>query len=126
MINDLSYRVIGCALEVFKTLGPGLLESAYEQALMYEFELKGIKAQNQVPIDINYKGKSIGNGLRLDIIVEERIIIELKSVENLQPIHFKQLQTYLKLTGLELGILINFNEMDLMSGLHRIANKLLE
>lgn len=90
--NDpLSYKVIGCALEVYKTLGPGLLEKVYQKALMKEFELHNLKAEMEVPIDIVYKGSEIGDGLRLDIIVEDQLIIELKSVEELNSVHYKQL-----------------------------------
>ena len=121
--NDpLSYKVIGCALEVYKTLGPGLLEKVYQKALMKEFELKNIKAEMEVPIDIVHKGCEIGEGLRLDILVEDQLIIELKSVEELNAVHYKQLTSYLKLTGKKVGLLINFNVDDLMDGIHRIVN----
>ena len=121
--NDpLSYKVIGCALEVYKTLGPGLLEKVYQKALMKELELKGLKAEMEVPISIVYKGDEIGEGLRLDILVENQLIIELKSVEELNPVHYKQLTSYLKLTGKKVGLLINFNVDDLMDGIHRIVN----
>lgn len=121
--NDpLSYKVIGCALEVYKTLGPGLLEKVYQKALMKELELKGLKAEMEVPINIIYKGDEIGEGLRLDILVEDQLFIELKSVEELNAIHYKQLISYLKLTGKKVGLLINFNVDDLMDGIHRIVN----
>ena len=121
--NDpLSYKVIGCALEVYKTLGPGLLEKIYQKALMKELELKGLKAEMEVPINVVYKGDEIGEGLRLDILVEDQLIIELKSVEELNPVHYKQLTSYLKLTEKKVGLLINFNVDDLMDGIHRIVN----
>ena len=121
--NDpLSYKVIGCVLEVYKTLGPGLLEKVYQKALMKELELKNLKAQMEVPIDIVYKGCEIGEGLRLDILVEDQLISELKSVEELNAVHYKQLTSYLKLTGKKVGLLINFNVDDLMDGIHRIVN----
>ena len=121
--NDpLSYKVIGCALEVYKALGPGLLEKVYQKALVKEFELQGLKAEVEVPIDIVYKGCEIGEGLRLDILVEDQLILELKSVEELIPVHYKQLTSYLKLTGKKVGLLINFNVDDLMDGIHRIVN----
>lgn len=123
MSDSISYKTIGCAFEVFKVLGPGLLESIYEKALMKELELQGLKAQNQVPILINYKGLDLGDGLRMDIVVEDYLIIELKSVEKLMPVHFKQLQTYLKLTNKQVGLLINFNESDLTNGIHRVVNR---
>ena len=122
MEDTLSYKVIGCALEVYKELGPGLLEAVYEKALMLELQRTGIHAENQVSFNINYKGETIGDGLRLDILVEKNLIVELKSVETLLPVHFKQLLTYLKLTGKQVGLLINFNENDLMKGIHRVVN----
>lgn len=122
MNDSLSYRVIGCALEVYKTLGPGLLESIYEKALLQELTANGLEAQSQVPVQIDYKGKDLGDGLRMDILVEDRLIIELKSVEVLLPVHYKQLLTYLKLTGKKVGLLINFNVENLMDGIHRVVN----
>ena len=122
--NDiLSYKVIGCAMEVYKTLGPGLLESVYQKALMKELELNGIHAESEVSIDVVYKGCNVGDGLRIDILVEDKLIVELKSVEELHPVHYKQLTSYLKLTGKKVGLLINFNVDDLMDGIHRIVNK---
>ena len=122
MNDSLSYRVIGCALEVYKTLGPGLLESIYEKALLQDLTANGLEAQSQVPVQIDYKGKDLGDGLRMDILVEDRLIIELKSVEVLLPVHYKQLLTYLKLTGKKVGLLINFNVENLMDGIHRVVN----
>ena len=122
MNDSLSYRVIGCVLEVYKTLGPGLLESIYEKALLQELTANGLEAQSQVPVQIDYKGKDLGDGLRMDILVEDRLIIELKSVEVLLPVHYKQLLTYLKLTGKKVGLLINFNVENLMDGIHRVVN----
>lgn len=122
MNNSLSYKVIGCALEVYKTLGPGLLESIYEKALMKELKLKGLKAENQVPVEINYKGENLGEGLRMDILVEDSLVIELKSVDELKSVHYKQLLTYLNLTSKKVGLLINFNVNNLMDGIHRVVN----
>ena len=121
-LNHLSYQVIGCALEVYKTLGPGLLESVYEKALVHELTLKGISVRAQVEIDMNYKGVNLGDGLRLDLLVDDKLIVELKSVEELKPVHYKQLKTYLKLTDRRLGLLINFNVNDLMDGVKRVIN----
>ena len=121
--DSLSYKVIGCAMEVYKTLGPGLLESVYQKALMKELELNNIYAESEVSVDIVYKGCNVGEGLRIDILVEDQLIIEIKSVEELHRVHYKQLTSYLKLTGKKVGLLINFNEADLMDGIHRIANK---
>ena len=121
-INDLTYQVIGCAMEVYKTLGPGLLEIAYEKALLHELTLAGIPVQSQVEVQISYKGVNIGEGLRLDLLVDDRLIVELKSVEELKPVHHKQLLTYLKLMDKRLGLLINFNVTDLKNGIHRVIN----
>lgn len=123
-INDLTYLIRGCIFNVYNKLGPGLLESVYEQALMIELRKAGIKANNQVPVDIVYDGQKLEHDFRLDILVNDAIILELKSVEALKPVHFKQLQTYLKLADKRLGLLINFNENNIRNGIHRIANKL--
>ena len=123
-LNELSYKVIGCAMEVYKTLGPGLLESAYEKALVHELTLAGIPVQSQVEVEMIYKGVNIGEGLRLDLLVDDRIIVELKSVEELKPVHHKQLLTYLKLMDKRLGLLINFNVTDIMQGINRVVNNL--
>ena len=124
-INDLSYRIIGCVYNVYNKLGPGLLESVYEKALMREFQKADIKAVNQQKIDVKYDGEPLGLDLRLDIVVEDTIILELKSVEKIMPVHLKQLFTYLKLTDKRLGLLINFNVDNIArEGIHRIVNKL--
>ena len=123
MVKDpLSYKIIGCAMEVYNTLGPGLLESAYEKALIHELQLNGLSTISQKPVEMNYKGVDLGEGLRLDLLVEDTIIIELKSVEELKPIHYKQLLTYLKLTGKRIGLLINFNVNDFRDGIKRVIN----
>ncbi|MBO5172182.1 MAG: GxxExxY protein [Bacteroidaceae bacterium] len=122
-IDELSYKVIGCAMEVHKTLGPGLFENIYEQALVHELTLNGIPVKTQVEIEINYKGTNLGNGLRLDVLVDNTLIVELKSVEELKPLHHKQLLTYLRLTDKRVGILINFNTENLKDGIKRIVNK---
>ena len=122
MKDDLSYRVIGCALEVYKTLGPGLLESVYEKALVIELTNKGIKAERQVPVNIFYKGVELGEGLRIDVLVEDSLVVELKSVDTLNKVHYKQLLTYLKITNKRVGLLINFNESNLIDGIKRIVN----
>ena len=121
-IDSLSYKVIGCAMEVHNTLGPGLLETAYEKALIHELRLKGLTVTSQVPVDMNYKGVNLGEGLRLDLLVENSLIVELKSVEELKPIHYKQLLTYLKLTNKRIGLLINFNVENLREGIKRVIN----
>ena len=124
ILNELSYQVIGCAMEVYKTLGPGLLETVYEKALIHELELKGIPVKSQVEVEMNYKGVNVGDGLRLDLLVDDKLIVELKSVEELKPVHHKQLLTYLKLMDRRLGLLINFNVTDIMLGINRVVNNL--
>lgn len=121
-MKDISYEIIGCAYEVHRTLGPGLLESVYQKALVQELKLRGFNVKSEVDIEINYKGVNVGSDLRLDIIVNDTIIIELKSVETILPIHKKQLLTYLRLTNLQLGLLINFNTNLLKDGITRIVN----
>ena len=121
--DPLSYKIIGCAMEVYNTLGPGLLEAAYEKALIHELELNGLSVASQVPVEMNYKGVNLGEGLRLDLLVEDSIIIELKSVEELKPAHYKQLLTYLKLMDKRIGLLINFNVYDFREGIKRVVNE---
>jgi GxxExxY protein len=121
-MKDISYDIIGCAYEVHRTLGPGLLESVYQKALVQELKLRGFNVKSEVDIEINYKCVNVGSDLRLDIIVNDTIIIELKSVETILPIHKKQLLTYLRLTNLQLGLLINFNTNLLKDGITRIVN----
>lgn len=122
--NSLSYKVIGCAMEVHKHLGPGLLESTYEKALIQELTLNGIPVQSQLEVQVNYKGVNISEGFRLDLLVNDELIVELKSVEELKPIHHKQLLTYLKLTNKQVGLLINFNTVSLTDGIKRVVNNL--
>ena len=123
-LNELSYKIIGSAIEVYKTLGPGLLESVYEKALVHELSLIGIPVKSQVEVEMSYKGVNIGEGLRLDLLVDDRIIVELKSVEEIKSVHYKQLLTYLKLMDKRLGLLINFNVTDIMQGINRVVNNL--
>ena len=120
--KTLSYKVIGCALEVYKTLGPGLLESVYERALMHELTQNGMTVKSQVEVEMNYKGVNLGEGLRLDLLVNNELVVELKSVEELKPVHYKQLLTYLKLMNKRVGLLINFNTDDLTQGVKRVVN----
>ena len=122
--NDLSKKIIGAAIEVHKILGPGLLESTYEKCLCRELKLKGLRLEIQKALPVKYKGIMISAGYRLDLVVENSVIVELKSVEKILPIHEAQLLTYLKLTGLKLGLIINFNVSVLKDGLKRIVNKL--
>ena len=118
-LNELSYKIIGCAYDVHKILGPGLLESTYEKFLCFELEKLGIKYERQKELPINYKGMTLDNGYRIDVLVEDKIVIELKSVDTLQPIHSAQLLTYLKLSQKPLGLLINFNVTNLQHGIRR-------
>ena len=121
-IDSLTYRIIGCAMEVYKQLGPGLLESIYEQALRHELQLNDIPVESQVEVNVNYKGRNITDNLRLDLLVDNRVIVELKSVEELKPVHHKQLLTYLRLMDKKIGLLINFNTENLMDGIKRVIN----
>ena len=121
-INELSSRIIGAAIEVHKTLGPGLLESAYEECLCYDLEERGIAFERQLPITINYKDHAIDCSYRIDILVENTIVIELKAVDRIEPIHQAQLLTYLKLSEKKLGLLINFNVPLLKEGIIRLVN----
>ncbi|MDI6767305.1 MAG: GxxExxY protein [Bacteroidota bacterium] len=108
-INDIAYKIVGCAIEVHKHLGPGLLESVYETCLIDELNAYNLKVESQIYVPLNYKGKELGNNLKLDLLVEDLIIVELKSVEVMIPLFTAQLLTYLKLTGKPKGLLINFN-----------------
>jgi GxxExxY protein len=120
--NELTERVIGACIEIHRALGSGLLESAYEECLCYELSQAGIKFERQKPLPVHYKDVKLDCGYRLDLVVEEKIIIEMKAVESLLPIHKAQLLTYLKLPGLTLGLLINFNVAMLKQGIKRIVN----
>jgi GxxExxY protein len=108
-INQIAYEIVGCAIEVHRYLGPGLLEVVYKKCLLEELNAKLLTVRTEVPVPISYKGKDIGSPLRLDMLVEGLIVVELKAVENMNPIFQAQLLTYLKLSGLPKGLLINFN-----------------
>ena len=123
-INELSSKIISAAIEVHKALGPGLLESAYEECLCYEFRLRDFGFERQKPLPIIYKGNKLDCGYRLDIVVENAIILELKSCEKIERIHMAQLLTYLKLSGLKLGLLLNFNVPLMREGIMRVVNEL--
>ncbi len=109
LINDISYKIVGCAIEVHKQLGPGLLESVYETCFVDELISQGLKVERQIPVPILYKGKDLGTNLVLDLIVNECVIVELKAVEIMIPVFKAQLLSYLKLTGKPKGLLINFH-----------------
>jgi GxxExxY protein len=125
-INQLSSQIIGAAIEVHKTLGPGLLESAYEECLCHELHLRGVSLERQKQLSVLYKGKRLDCGYRLDIVVEKAIILELKSCEKIEPIHKAQLLTYLKLSGLTLRLILNFNVPVMKNGIVRMVNEMKE
>jgi GxxExxY protein len=122
--NEISYKVIGIALALHKNIGPGLLESVYENALCYDLKLTGLQVACQVPMPFIYKEVKMEVGYRMDIVVEDKVLIEVKAIEALAPVHFAQTLTYLKLSGLKLGLLINFNTKTLKDSIHRIVNNL--
>lgn len=117
----LTGEVIGAAIEVHKTLGPGLLESAYEECLCREFDIRGISYERQKELPIEYKGVELDCSYRLDVVVAKSVILELKACESLEPIHEAQLLTYLRLTGIKTGLLINFNVPVLRDGIRRLV-----
>jgi len=117
--DPLTEKIIGCAIEVHRHLGPGLLESSYESCLAHEFATQGITFQTQVPVPIEYKGVNINCGYRLDMFVDNRAILELKSVESLTGVHEAQILTYMKLANVSTGLLINFNVRRLIDGIKR-------
>jgi GxxExxY protein len=122
--NEISRIIVNCAFKVHTELGPGLLESAYEACLIHELLQESVKVESQKPLPLIYKGITIDCGYRLDILVEDKVIIEIKSVDELSNIHTAQLLTYLKLSNKRLGLLINFNVMLIKSGIKRIVNNL--
>ena len=121
-INELSSSIIGAAIEVHKVIGPGLLESAYEECLCYELGLRRISFERQKPLPVVYKNRQLECGYRLDIVVDKVIILELKSCDRIESIHKAQLLTYLKLSGLTLGLLLNFNAVVMRDGIVRVVN----
>jgi GxxExxY protein len=122
--NEISEKIIGCSIEVHKALGPGLLESAYQECLFYELQRAGLYVEKQKPLPLIYKEVKLDAGYRLDLIVEGRVIIEIKSIEVLNDIHPAQVLTYLKVSGCKVGLLINFNVLRLIDGLKRLVNRL--
>ena len=123
--NDITYQIRGAIYKVYVALGPGLLESVYEEALAYELQKNGLKVERQVEVPIHYDGKMLKTSLRLDLLVEDRVIVELKSVMELQDVFFKQTRTYLRLLGLKVGILVNFNTDNILQdSIHRVVNGL--
>ena len=124
--NEIGTVVVESAIEVHRCLGNGLLESVYESALSIELVDRGLRTECQVPIEVEYKGHSLDQGFRADLIVEEIVIVELKSVETISQIHKKQIQTYLNLSGLRLGYLLNFGSALMKKGIYRCVNNLPE
>lgn len=122
--NEISYKIIGVAIELHKNVGPGLLESVYENALCDDLKQAGLNVACQVPMPFVYKDVKMEVGYRMDMVVEEKVLIEIKAVETLAPVHYAQTLTYIKLSGLKLGLLINFNVKTLKDSIHRIVNKL--
>lgn len=122
-IDALSYEIRGAAMEVYNHFGPGLLESLYESAMIVELQSRDIKVESQIPIKVTYKGQTLCADYRLDLLVDDLIILELKSVQELASIHYKQLRSYLKLMNKPLGWLINFNEDDFAHGMVKVPNR---
>lgn len=124
--NEIAAQIVDAAFNIHRQLGPGLLESAYEAVLDYELRKRGLRVERQVPMSIVYDGVKIDIGYRADLLVENKVIIELKSVEQLAPVHQKQLLTYLRATGMRLGLLVNFGDVLIKNGIKRVANNLPE
>jgi len=125
-INELTECVIGACIEIHKAIGPGLLESAYEECLCHELRLANLAFERQKPLPVAYKGVKLDCGYRIDLVVDGKLIVELKTVQELLPIHEAQLLTYLKLSGLAVGLLVNFNVPVLRRGIKRIVNHYVE
>ena len=122
--NEIAYQIVGASLELHREVGPGLLESAYESALLYELQERGLSVKQQCAMPFHYKNMMMQVGYKIDLLVQDKVIIELKSVEKLHPVHYAQTLTYLKLSNLKLALLINFNEKFIKDGIHRIVNNL--
>lgn len=119
--NEITYQIRGAIFDVYNTLGPGLLESVYEEALVFELQQRGLQVARQVEIPINYKGNILKTALRLDLLIDDHVIVELKSVDEMKPVFFKQLKTYMRLMNKKLGLLVNFGEFDMKEGIHRVV-----
>jgi GxxExxY protein len=122
--NDISYLVRGATFKIYNHLGPGLLESVYESALAHEMRKEGCEVKTQVQLPVIYDDVYLEIGFRIDLLINEKVIVEIKSVENILDVHYKQILTYLRLTGCKLGLLINFNSIDISKSIYRIANNL--
>ena len=119
--SEITYQIRGAIYDVYKALGPGLLESVYEEALAFELQQRGLKVERQKPVPISYKGNVLKTELRLDLLVEGRVIVELKSVEEMKKVFYKQLLTYLRLMKLSVGILVNFNTDNILESIDRVV-----
>ena len=124
LVNDISYQIVGCAIEVHMNLGPGLLESIYHQCLLDELKSEGLIVQSNLAVPISYKGKKLGDPLRLDLLVEDLIIVELKAVEIVHPVYKAQLLTYMKLSEKPKGLLINFHTENITKGMTPLVNEI--
>jgi len=122
--REVTEKIIGAAIEVHRLLGPGLLESVYQQSLQIELTLRGIRFEAQAPVALVYKGDVVAAPLKLDLLVEDVVIVEIKALQTLEPVHTAQLLTYLRLTGLTSGLLLNFHEVTLKQGIQRVSNSL--
>ena len=122
--NEISYIVRKCIFNVYNSLGPGLLESVYQKILVYELEENGLKVRSELLLPVKYDNKLFDVNFRIDIIVEDKVILELKSVKSIEDIHYKQLYTYLKLSDKKLGLLVNFNSTNILDGIKRVVNNL--
>ncbi len=122
--NEISKAVIGAAIEVHRHLGPGLLESAYEQALAHELGLRGLRTARQARLPASYKGVSLGDSYRIDLLVEDLVIVEIKAIDQLAPLHEAQLLSYLRFSGKRLGLLLNFHSPVMRKGIRRVVNDL--
>ncbi len=120
--NQLTYKIRGAIYDVYKALGPGLLESVYEEALVFELQQRGLKVERQKQVPIIYKGNELKTELRLDLLVEDQVIVELKSVEEMKKVFAKQLLTYLRLMNKKVGLLVNFNTDDILSSMERVVD----
>ena len=121
-LDNITYEIRGAIYDVYKALGPGLLESVYEEALVFELEQRWLKVERQKVVPIIYKGNCLKTELRLDLLVEDQVIVELKSVEEMKKVYAKQLLTYLRLMDKRLGLLVNFNTDNILTSIHRVAN----
>jgi GxxExxY protein len=123
-LNEITYILRGCIFKVFNTLGPGLLESAYEAALLFEIKKTGLEVYSQVALPMIYESVNMDIGYRIDLLIENKVLMEIKSVESIVEVHHKQVITYLKLSGLQLGLLLNFNTSNIANSIYRKANGL--